>query len=541
MELRDYQVQAVDAILKEFEDNQSTLLVLPTGTGKTQCFVEVADRMHHARVTVIAHREELIWQAQSRFQSLGIRTDVEMGEFRASTWNKAPIVISTVQSHLAGRNGLGRMQKFDPEEFGLLVIDEAHHATAKSYRKVIDHYKQNPKMKILGVTATPDRADEAALGQIFETVAFDYEILDAINDGYLVPIKQQFVHVNSLDYSHIRTTAGDLNGADLAKVMEMEENLQGIASSTIEIVGEKKALVFAASVAQAEMLSDIFNRHRDKMSDWVAGFTPKEERREKLNKFSRGYTQIMVNCNVLSEGYDEVGIEVVVQARPTKSRCLYAQQIGRATRPLKGVIDGKSDADSRRIAIELSAKPSMLVVDFVGNSGKHKLITSADILGGKMDDEIMELAVRKAQADKSPVRMDKVMLEVQEEIEERKRREIARKAKVVAKADYVSVGVDPFDLLGIPVSRARAWDTGKSLSEKQFNLLKRQGLDPSKIPYSQAKQLIGELVRRWNNKLSSVKQIKLLKKKGIDAREMSFENASKQISIIAEKEGWKRN
>jgi superfamily II DNA or RNA helicase len=539
MKLRGYQEEAVTAILKEFEDNQSTLLVLPTGAGKTQCFVEVADRMHHARVCVLAHREELIWQAQDRFRSLGIHTDVEMGDFRASTWNKSPVVISTVQSHIAGRNGVGRMEKFDPYEFGLVIVDEAHHSTAKSYRKVLDHYKQNPNIKILGVTATPDRADEQALGQIYETVAYDYEILDAINDGYLVPIKQQFIVVEGLDYSHIRTTAGDLNGADLAEVMETEANLQGIASSAIEIIGEKKALVFAASVKHAEMLSDIFNRHRKDMSDWVAGFTPKEERREKLQKFSRGFRQVMVNVGVLSEGYDEVSIEVIVQGRPTKSRCLYGQQIGRGTRPLKGVIDGKEDAESRIAAIALSEKPSVLVLDFVGNSGKHKLISSADILGGKIPEEVIEAAVKKALKNDEPVRMDKLLVEVQAEIEERRRKEIARKAKVVARASYSTTFVDPFDLLGMNVSAPRGWDAGKHLSEKQISLLKKQGVDPSSMPYAQASQLIRVLFQRWNNKLSTMKQIKLLKKRGIDAVNMPYADASKQISLIAEKEGWK--
>ena len=100
------------------------------------------------------------------------------------------------------------MSKFDPQRFGVLIIDEAHHATSPSYRRVIDYYRTNPALKVLGVTATPDRADEEALGQVFQSVAFDYEVLDAIHDGWLVPIEQQMVHVEGLDYSSIRTTAG---------------------------------------------------------------------------------------------------------------------------------------------------------------------------------------------------------------------------------------------------------------------------------------------------------------------------------------------
>jgi hypothetical protein len=128
---------------------------------------------------------------------------------------------------------------------------------------------------------------------------------------------------------------------------------------------------------------------------------------------------------------------------------------------------------------------------------------------------------------------------VQAEIEERRRKEIARKAKVVARASYSTTFVDPFDLLGMNVSAPRGWDAGKHLSEKQISLLKKQGVDPSSMPYAQASQLIRVLFQRWNNKLSTMKQIKLLKKRGIDAVNMPYADASKQISLIAEKEGWK--
>ena len=130
------------------------------------------------------------------------------------------------------------MSKFDPQRFGVLIIDEAHHATSPTYRRVIDYYRTNPALKVLGVTATPDRADEEALGQVFQSVAFDYEVLDAIHDGWLVPIEQQMVHVEGLDYSSIRTTAGDLNGGDLAAVLEAEKNLQQMASASVAIINQ---------------------------------------------------------------------------------------------------------------------------------------------------------------------------------------------------------------------------------------------------------------------------------------------------------------
>jgi len=175
---------------------------------------------------VIAHREELIWQARDKIQRVtDIRCDVEMANYKSShgLFDSARVIVSTIQTLCAGGDGGGRMGKFDPMNFGALIIDEAHHATAKTYQRLIKYFRTNPDLKVLGVTATPDRADEEALGQIFQSVAYTYKLPDAIRDGWLTPIKQQMVHVAGLDYSKIRTTAGDLNGADLAAVMESEK------------------------------------------------------------------------------------------------------------------------------------------------------------------------------------------------------------------------------------------------------------------------------------------------------------------------------
>src|SRR5205823_2117669 len=146
---------------------------------------------------------------------------------------------------------------------------------------------------VLGVTATPDRADEEALGQIFESVAYDYEILDAINDGWLVPVMQQMVKITGLDFSHIRTTAGDLNGADLARVMEDEKNLQGMVGASIEIIGGKRTIMFTSSVRHAEMCCNILNRHHQGMAKWICGTTPKDERRQTLKDFENGKVQVV--------------------------------------------------------------------------------------------------------------------------------------------------------------------------------------------------------------------------------------------------------
>lgn len=545
MILRNYQRNASDAVFREWRESGSTLVVMPTGTGKTVLFADILRRSFPRRGLVLAHRQELIFQACDKIsRAARLKCEVEMGEYRAHTdgglFGRAQVVVSTIQTQTAGGDGGGRMTKFDPTHFGVLVIDEAHHACSPSYRRVLDYFRAgNPNIKILGVTATPDRADEEALGQVFETVAFDYEILDAIHDGWLVPIEQQMVSVDGLDYSGIRTTAGDLNGADLAAVMESERNLQGIAGPSIEIIGSRRALVFTSSVKCAETICEIFNRHRSGMAAWVCGKTPKDDRRRILSEFSSGKVQVVCNCGVLTEGFDDPGVEVVIMGRPTKSRSLYSQMVGRSTRPLPGVVDGPETPEERREAIAGSAKPSALIVDFVGNSGRHKLVTSADILGGNVSDEAVERAISKARKSGRPVRMAEVLDEEEERIkEERRLAEEARKARLVARAKYSTQSIDPFDVFQVEPVKPRGWDAGKQLTEKQRAMLARAGIDPDSLPYSQAKQMIGELINRYEKKLCTLSQAKVLRRFGYQT-DVSFEKASELITAI-KNNGWKR-
>lgn len=547
MNLRDYQDGAVEGTMNVFRNGaRSALIVLPTGLGKTVVFSEVVRRFQPGRAMVLAHREELIFQARDKIARFaGIDAQVEMGSYKVEGWfgKLPPCVVSTVQTQTAGGDGGGRMTKFDPKDFELVVIDEAHHATSSTYRRCIDWYRQNPDCCILGVTATPDRADEAALGQVFDQVAYSYEILDAIRNGWLVSIKQQMVTVGTLDFSKCRTVGNDLNQGDLAAVMEMEKNLHGVAVPTVEICGEKRAIVFATTVEQAEKLCEIINRYKPNKAAWICGKTDKEVRRDILAKFKRGEVQFVVNVGVLTEGFDDAGVEVVVMARPTKSRALYAQMAGRGTRPddeIAGRLGECATAEERVEMIRTSAKPSCLIVDFCGNSGRHKLVSTADILGGNIDDAAIELAVRKMRENGGPMDVTAEIEAARKEVEKRKRDEAAKRASLQAKAEYMVSRIDPFNVWDLKPVKERGWDRHRHFSEKQGQiLLEKIGVDPEKIPYGQGKQLLDEYFRRISAGYASLKQTNLLRRHGFVAP-IRREEAQRMIGRIADRQGWHR-
>ena len=546
MKLRDYQEEAAEGVFREWQEHTSALVVLPTGLGKTVLFADVIRRMHErgARAMVLAHREELITQAADKIRRVtGLDAQIEMGEYHVTPMFGVmpPVVVSTVQTHCAGGDGAGRMSKFDPADFGLVVIDEAHHATSGTYRRCLDWYGQNPDCKVLGVTATPDRADEAALGQVFESVAYEYGVLDAINNGWLVPIEQQMVTVGSLDFSNIRTTAGDLNQGDLAEVMESERNLQGVAVPTVEICGERRAIVFAATVEQAERLCEIINRYRPNKAAWVCGKTDKDDRRRMLADFKAGRLQYIVNVGVLTEGFDDAGVEVVVMARPTKSRALYAQMAGRGTRPAEevaGMLGDVPTAAERCAMIRGSSKPSCLIVDFAGNAGRHKLCCSADILGGNVGDDVVAEVARRVRENGKPMDMAEELAKVKAEVEARKKREAATRAGLQARAQFLTTKIDPFDQWDLTPAQERGWDRNRHFSAKQSQvLLERIGVDPEKIPYRQGKQLLDEYFRRLQGGMASLKQAALLKRSGFHMP-LRHDMAGRMIGRMRERQGW---
>lgn len=540
MNLRPYQQQAVSGVRSSISTRRSALVVMPTGTGKTVCFAHIAKQAVR-RVIVIAHREELVQQAADKIRHVsGISPDIEMAEYKAGKMYKSPVVVASVQTLCAPWGDTYRMSKFDPDEFDMLVIDEAHHATAVSYRRIIDHFSRNKELRTVGFTATPDRADKAALGMVFEHVAFQYEILSAMRDGWLVPIETQQVVVKGMDFSHVKTVAGDLNQGELATIMEQEKVMHGVVTPTIEIANGRKTLVFASSVAHAERMSEIFNRH-GVTSAVVHGGTFKDERRRILQAYADNKIQVLCNCGVAVEGFDCPGIQVVAIARPTKSRALFTQMVGRGTRVLPNVVDGIDDADMRRAAIAASRKPNMLVIDFTGNSGRHKLVSAADILGGKYDEETVEHAKRAIAEAGKPADVIAELERAAAQVIEKRKEDASKKRRelVTARVEYDTKQIDAFGVFNIGPERiAHAAKNTAPLTHAQQSMLARNGIDIAGLPIGHCRALYNEVLRRIKSGRCTYKQATLLRKYGYGTN-VSFKEASRIIDTL-KTNGWKK-
>lgn len=539
MELRPYQQSAVAGICSQLQKSRSTVAVLATGLGKTVIFakaIELALRNRERRAIVLAHREELIVQASRKIhQVTGLEAVIEMADRRSMEdgFHRPPVIVSSIQTQNSGRGDWRRMKRFDVSHPWFVVVDECHHAVSSSYRGVIDHYMSHPQSRLLGVTATPDRLDSKALGQVFESVAYRYDVADGIRDGWLCPIKQRFVECDSLDFSHVASVAGDLKLNELEEALE--RSLQEMVVPMVRVVGDRRTLVFAATVKHAERITEILNRPSLQTggAEMVHGGTPRESRAEIFERFGAGRIQYLVNVAVATEGWDDPamdgrGVQVIAMMRPTKSRSLYCQMLGRGTRTLPGVVDGIKDAQERREAIALSAKDHVLVLDFLGNAGRHQLVYAGDVLGGDMD----PATVRRYNAAKKKMAVDGEIdvLEMLDQEEEKRKAEMEarRRVHVVGRARFSVTDVDPFEALGITAKTPPRWATRIPATEKQRAMLSRNGLRvTADLDMVRAKQLIDALMSRCTDK-----QAHLIRRSGIDPSRLDRKSASEVIDLI---------
>lgn len=353
--LRPYQTEAIDAVRSaESRGLRRVLLSLPTGTGKTVVFAELV-RQRGGRALILAHRDELLGQAARKVHD--VWPEVRVGIVRAEQDKaRADVVVGSVQTLIRP----GRLERvLAAGALSTVIVDEAHHATANTYRDILERcgvYDDGGPL-LVGVTATAFRSDGGSLGDIFEEVAYESGILPMIEHGYLVDVRAKRVTLEADFGFHVR--AGDYAIGEVEDALMDADAPRHAAEAYVEHASGRKALIFTPTVRVAHAMADAF-RAVGVACESLDGKTPTDERRGILRRLASGETTAVANCAVLTEGFDEPSVSCVVVSRPTRSKGLYCQMVGRGTR----IYPGKQD---------------LLILDMVGATGRHDLMTAAKL------------------------------------------------------------------------------------------------------------------------------------------------------------------
>ncbi|WP_263170648.1 DEAD/DEAH box helicase [Streptomyces sp. SCSIO ZS0520] len=380
---RPYQLDAIEALRRGWADGPNRLaVVLPTGAGKTVVFSHLVHRMLDQlgghRALVIAHREELLAQAAAKLRAVDPQLRVGIVKAERDEHQDADVIVASVQTLAV----LKRREAI--RDIGLIIVDECHHAAARTYMEVLDYFGAWNGVPTAGFTATMTRTD-GGLAEVWEEVVFTLDILDMITDGYLCDVRGKRITVDTLNLDTVRTRNGDLVEGQLGKALEDSGALEAIAGAYRDHAADRPGVVFTPTVATAKAAAAAL-RAVGITAAPVWGDMPRDDRRAALAQFEAGDVQVLTNCMVLTEGFDAPHTSCIVIARPTKSPGLYVQMAGRGLRPAPG----KRDA---------------LLLDVMGASTRHKLASLVDLTGrelaqpeeGKSLREAAEEAVRTEQ------------------------------------------------------------------------------------------------------------------------------------------------
>lgn len=425
---RPYQLAASEALERTFFDlgQNRALIKKPTGTGKTVWFANLLKlprlgewvssfKQKGATLLVIAHREELLDQAADKIRRANpkLMVDIEQGDRHASHY--ADVVIASIQTLSAGKGAarFRRLKRFmvwhTPR---IVVVDEAHHAAAKSYRTALAMLGFLPKADIsdqdnieaathddvvemekalagwdaiapkdrllIGVTATPNRSDAVGLGCVFQTIAFSYPLKQAINDGWLTPITSWAIDTKT-SLEGVRTTAGDFNQKELAEAVNNAARNQQALAAWREHADGIPTIGFTVDVAHAHEVAALFAADGVKAVA-LSGETPREDRRRILRQFEEGTIEVVFNCMVLTEGTDLPRTGCILHLKPTKSPTLYEQMTGRGLRPHPDDPKGPERLEALERG-ETFIKRDCIVIDLVDLSRRHSLQTAPVLYG----------------------------------------------------------------------------------------------------------------------------------------------------------------
>lgn len=515
LQMRPYQQAAREAIHAEWNDGRRrTLLVLPTGTGKTIVFAAVTEDQVRSgsRVLVLAHRGELLEQAADKIKrSTGLASAVEKAEQTClDSWCR--VVVGSVQS----LQRPARLEQFPADYFGTIIIDEAHHAITDGYQRVLEHF---PEANVLGVTATPDRGDMRNLGEVFDSLAYEYKLTQAIREGYLCPILAQTIPLQ-LDISQVTLSGGDFAVGGLGTALD--PYLEQIASEMQTACAGRKTVVFLPLIKTSQKFRDILNSKGFRAAE-VNGQS--EDRAEILSDFSNGKYDVLCNSMLLTEGWDCPSVDCIVVLRPTKVRSLYSQMVGRGT----------------RLSPE-TGKKDLLLLDFLWLTERHELCRPADIIcenrevSRKMTENLaqagcpedIEQAAEQASAD--------VVAQREEALAKQLAEMRRRKKKLVDPLQY-EMSIQAEDLTGYVPSFG--WEMGPP-SEKQTAALEKFGILPDAVESAgKAQMLLDRLNKRRGAGLTTPKQIRCLEKYGFQhVGTWQFSDAKYMIDRIAAN-GWR--
>lgn len=513
MELRPYQEEARQKVQEEWKNGKKrTLLVLPTGTGKTIVFSKIIeDRVRKGeRVLVIAHRGELLEQASDKlYKSTGLKTATEKAE-QTSLGSFYRVVVGSVQTMQREK----RLNQFPPEYFDTIVIDEAHHAISDGYQRVLHHFEN---ANVLGVTATPDRGDMRNLGSYFESLAYEYGLAEAIKSGYLSPIKALTIPLK-LDLSNVKQQAGDFSTKDLGTALD--PYLEQIAEEMKKQCFDRKTVVFLPLVKTSQKFRDILNKHGFKAAE-VNGESG--DREKVLRDYEEGKYNVLCNSMLLTEGWDCPSVDCVIVLRPTKVRALYSQMVGRGTRLAPG-------------------KKELLLLDFLWHTERHELCHPANLIATdeavakKMTENIEELGTPIDLEQAEQQAKEDVALEREESLAKQLSEMKRRKRKLVDPLQF-EMSIQASDLTDYVPSFG--WQMSPP-TDKQVKALEKWGIFPDEIENAgKAEMLINRLVKRRDAGLSTPKQIRFLENRGFQhVGTWQFEAATKLINRIAAN-GWR--
>lgn len=514
MELRPYQAEAISAIQSQWQSGiDRTLLVLPTGCGKTIVFCKLTEAMVDAgkRVLIMAHRGELLEQAADKlFKTTGLHCAIEKAEETSvGSWYR--VVVGSVQTLMREK----RLQQFAPDHFDTIIVDEAHHVLSDSYQKVLGYFKG---AKVLGVTATPDRGDMRNLGAYFESLAYEYSLPRAIKEGYLSPIKAMTIPLK-LDLSGVGVQSGDFKAGDLGSALD--PYLQSIADEMARHCQDRKTVVFLPLVKTSQKFRDILNGKGFRAAE-VNGTS--EDRAQVLADFDSGKYNVLCNSMLLTEGWDCPSVDCVVVLRPTKVRSLYCQMVGRGTRLAPG-------------------KDCLLLLDFLWHSETHELCRPAHLIcdnqevAKKMTENLEDAAGMMMDIQDAEQKASEDVVAQREEALAKKLAEMKTRKRKLVDPLWFEMSIQSEDLSGYVPSFG--WEMGPA-SDKQRRALEKLGIFPDEIENAgKAALLLDKMNKRSAAGLTTPKQIRFLESKGFQhVGTWQFADAKRLIDRIAAND-WK--